>query len=494
MFPKNKNFLPIDRVAISLMLSLSILIILLIWGGDRSLSVVKEFTWQKKIIGATDTGFMLTFSRPMDRASVEENVQIQPPLFGKFSWAGRRMVYTLTKPVEYERHYTVKLENAKPSTLGTKKNGNFIKPFLGEFYTPERDFVYIGVEGEEKGRLILYHLTRQEKTILTPKNLVIKDFKPYTTGDRVLFSATEWDNDRPGLFAWNLYTVTTGRIALGDNQTKSPQERGIIKMVLESKEYENLKFDLSPDGNAIALQRINRNNLEDIGLWILRENNQPQHLTEKPAGDFIFSPNSENIFNPQSEGIDILSLKPHIKPLDFLPSFRRVLAFSQDGQNAAMLQSNKDLTNSLFFLNNKGIKKEITRSRGEFLTCQFSPLFPDFYCLISRRNLGENYAETLQLEAIDINTLKSQKVLYLSYHWETQMSLSSDGLMLLIDQIIPKMTDTQKGDLRTENGSAIASSSLLLFSFKHQTSSPAHPEILTRQNLPLKGYHPSWLP
>jgi len=135
-----------------------------------------------------------------------------------------------------------------------------------------------------------------------------------------------------------------------------------------------------------------------------------------------------------------------------------------------------------------------SRSRGEFLTCQFSPLFPDFYCLISRRNLGENYAETLQLEAIDINTLKSQKVLYLSYHWETQMSLSSDGLMLLIDQIIPKMTDTQKGDLRTENGSAIASSSLLLFSFKHQTSSPAHPEILTRQNLPLKGYHPSWLP
>jgi hypothetical protein len=124
----------------------------------------------------------------------------------------------------------------------------------------------------------------------------------------------------------------------------------------------------TPNGlsEAIALQRINRNNLEDIGLWILREDNQPQHLTEKPAGDFIFSPNSETIFHPQSEGIDILSLKPHIKPLDFLPSFRRVLAFSQDGQNAAMLQSNKDLTNSLFFLNNKGIKKEITRSKGEF--------------------------------------------------------------------------------------------------------------------------------
>jgi hypothetical protein len=61
---------------------------------------------------------MLTFSRPMDRDTVEENLQIKPSLLGKFSWAGRRMVYTLTKPVEYETNYTVKLENAKPSQLG----------------------------------------------------------------------------------------------------------------------------------------------------------------------------------------------------------------------------------------------------------------------------------------------------------------------------------------------------------------------------------------
>jgi hypothetical protein len=75
----------------------------------------------------------------------------------------------------------------------------------------------------------------------------------------VLFSASSWENDalraqrsyRPGLFAWDLYTVTTGTIPLGDNQTKSPQEPGIIKMVLDSKDYENLKFDLSPDGNAM---------------------------------------------------------------------------------------------------------------------------------------------------------------------------------------------------------------------------------------------------
>jgi hypothetical protein len=98
--------------------------------------------------------------------------------------------------------------------------------------------------------------------------------------------------------------------------------------------------------------------------------------------------------------------------------------------------------------------------------------------------------------------LKGQKLLDLSYHWETPMSLSSDGLMLLIDQIIPQTTDTKKGDLRTDNGSAmpfglseaIASSSLLLFYVKNQTSSPPHPQILTKQNLPLKGYHPSWLP
>ena len=86
---------PIDRVAIILMLVLSVLMGLLLLSGDRTAPKVREFTWENKQIGATDTGFILTFFRPMNHATVEKNLKLEPSLPGKFSWAGRRMAYTL---------------------------------------------------------------------------------------------------------------------------------------------------------------------------------------------------------------------------------------------------------------------------------------------------------------------------------------------------------------------------------------------------------------
>jgi len=76
--------------------------------------------------------------------------------------------------------------------LGFDKQGNAIAPSVSQFSTPDRVFVYKGTEVAEKGRLILYKLTRQQKIILTAENLVVKDFRIYPAGDRILFSASEW--------------------------------------------------------------------------------------------------------------------------------------------------------------------------------------------------------------------------------------------------------------------------------------------------------------
>jgi hypothetical protein len=43
------------------------------------------------------------------------------------------------------------------------------------------------VENNEKGRLVLYNLTRQQKTILTPANLTVMDFKLYPKGIEFCF-------------------------------------------------------------------------------------------------------------------------------------------------------------------------------------------------------------------------------------------------------------------------------------------------------------------
>lgn len=132
----------------------------------------------------------------MDSLSVESNLRIEPPLPGKISWSGRRLVYTLTAPPQYDRTYRIELQKAREK-VGFGKPGNFIAPFVSQWKTPDRAFVYIGTEATEKGRLILENLTRQQKTLLTPQNLVVKDYRIYPGGGRILFSASEWSITNP---------------------------------------------------------------------------------------------------------------------------------------------------------------------------------------------------------------------------------------------------------------------------------------------------------
>jgi hypothetical protein len=95
------------------MLVLSLLISILLLSGDRAAPRVRDFSWQDKQVGVEDSAFTLTFSRPMNHASVEANLQINPPIPGKFSWAGRRMAYTFVSALPYGTKYQVQLKGAK---------------------------------------------------------------------------------------------------------------------------------------------------------------------------------------------------------------------------------------------------------------------------------------------------------------------------------------------------------------------------------------------
>ncbi len=237
---------------------------------------------------------MMTFSRPMDHASVESNLRIEPPLPGKVSWAGRRMAYTLTMPAPYGTDFRVRLEGAKDRFSHIRRAA--IQPFTGQFKTHDRAFAYIGVDGEEEGRLVLFSLNRQENQILTPKELVVMEFKPYPLGDRILFGATQRVAQPQGLLEQQLYTVTTGihpepPIQLDNQVSNNPatpvaEPAGKVDLVLDSATYQNLRFDLSADGQIIVVQRVNRNDPADFGPWLLKVGESPKPLKGQPGGDF----------------------------------------------------------------------------------------------------------------------------------------------------------------------------------------------------------------
>ncbi|MEW6499809.1 MAG: hypothetical protein AB1589_46200, partial [Cyanobacteriota bacterium] len=340
-------------------------------------------------------------------------------------------------------------------SLGMGKPGNLMQPFEGQFRTRDRIFIYLGVMGDEKGRLILYNLTRQQKILLTPKNMVVTDFKPYPTGDRILFAASDWSNYGPGLLEQQLYTVTTGIPAMSANPPHSPLKAGNIERILDNLNYHNLKFDLSDDGQIIVVFRVNRRNPDDSGLWVKQSNTPWQLFLKQLGGDFAIAPDSETIANMPGEGVTILPLTPQAKPLDFFPKFDKVLSFSKDGIRAAMVKSNSDFTQSLFLVTNQGLQKELLSTNGDLLNCQFDTMAQNLYCLMTQLLPGEEYSQQLSLAAIDLKTYKVESLWAASNQSEMQVSLSPDGLALLFDQVVTKETLASKDDLTTDTGSAI---------------------------------------
>ncbi|WP_017318296.1 Ig-like domain-containing protein [Mastigocladopsis repens] len=493
-------FQPLDRVAIGLILILSLLIGLLILQGDAVKPSVRHFSWQNQQIGADDTSFTLTFSRPMNSKSVEDNLKIDPPLAGKVSWAGRRMVYTLVTPAPYGTTYKVQIQGAKDKFSEQEGKNRQIQPFTASFSTRDRVILYVGADQQDKGRLVLYNLSQEQKKVLTPKDLVVMDFKPFPNGEKILFSARKVGNQ--DLLSTQLYTVTTGISAQAEKQPEAP---GRVDLLLDNKEYQNLKFDLSPDGQILVVQRGKKDDPGDFGLWFMpvnsensQEQSTPKRLQSQPGGDFIITPDSKAVAVAQGQGAAILSLQTNAsKPLDFLPQFGLVQAFSKDGSQAAMVKFNTDYTRDLFLVTNQGVQKQLLRTKGSILSCQFDTASPTLYCLLTQLLPGELYQEQPYLVAINLKNGEQKPLLVLPPDQRNvEMSLAPDGLGLLFDQVVPQTTPSNSSAanmLTTDDGQPIASSSLWLMPLLPIADPPATNDIKPEQ-LPLVGFHPRWLP
>ena len=500
MITKKAFTQPIDRVAIALMLLLSLIIGLLILQGDGVKPSVRDFSWQNKQIGADDTSFTLTFSRPMDTKSVEANITIDPPLAGKISWAARRMAYTLLTPAPYGTTYKVHLQNARDQFSEKEAKPRTSQPFTGSFRTRDRVFLYIGADNEDMGKLVLYNLTQEQKRVLTPKDLVVTDFKPFPNGEKILLSAHPANIQ--DTLSVQLFTVTTGISAKFDTEAESP---GKMDLVLDNKEYQNLKFDLSSDGQTIVVQRGKKDNPGDFGLWFMpaKSNNSeekpvPKRLQSQPGGDFTITPDSKAVAVAQGQGEAILPLQTDAnKPLDFLPQFGLLQAFSKDGTQAALVKFNTDYTRDLFLVTNQGVQKQLVRTKGSILSCQFDTASPTLYCLLTQLLPGESYQEQPYLVAINLKTWQQKPLLVLpAAQRNVQMSLASDGLGLLFDQVVPQTNSSAQSpanSLTTDDGQEIATSSLWLMPLL-PVSDPVAAADIKPEKLPMAGLHPRWLP
>ncbi|MEB3343797.1 hypothetical protein [Okeania sp.] len=489
---------PLDRVAITLIISLMVLTCLLFVGGGKTNPKVIDFSWQDKNIGAEDTAFILNFNRPMNHTTVEKNLTIEPSLPGKISWAGRRMAYTILESAPYGNQYTVKLSGAKERFYGVDQ-GEVMQPFQGSFKSRDRAFVYIGFEGEEKGRLVLINLSKEQLPILlTPKNLEVIDFKFFPEGKKILFSAVEKYDEVPSLLEQKIYTVTTGINSESlEEESKSSETVVKIEKILDNVDYQNLKFDLSPDGKVIIIQRINRQDVSDGGPWVLELGKEPRPLTNKEGkiqkgGDFLITPDSKSLAILQGEGTSIVPINPETDAGDliFLPKFGRVLSFSPDASLATMVKYNQDGTRALYIVTNQGDEEEVlqTPAFGDIISAEFNQAKTILYCLLTELgNDRSEYQEKSYIAAIDIKRKFLRPLIILPNQREVNLDLSPDGLVLLFDQIVTISNPEEEEENRKINR-------LWMLPLDSKIPEDDSPWKLQPEELGLNGFNPQWTP
>ena len=470
------------------MLGLAIITLLLLWSGDRTLPQVRDFSWQNRNIGAEDIAFTLNFNRQIDRTTVEKNLKIEPPLPGKISWAGSKMAYTLTNPAGYGNSYTVNLQGAREAMR--QGLGKEIVPFRGEFRTHDRMFAYIGTGEADRGRIVIYNFKTSKPTILTPGNLVVTDFKVDRSSEKIVFTASEVEtlkNGQPPIASQQIYSVSTGIDRPDGNTNRQFVPPGKVELLVDSREYQNVKFDLAPDGNKLVVQRVSRQNPNDFALWVIHLDDKNLATTKlKQSGDFVITPDSTEVAAAVGQGVSLFPLTAETaNNLDFLPKFGNVLSFNSDGSAAAMVKYNADFTKALFVVTNQGTEQQFLKTTGSIWDAKFAPSKDLIYCLATElQTKGENSREQPYIAAIDLKTKKVIPLMLLPIQQGNQMSLSPDGRSLIFDQIEGGENTTQ---LVQGKGNGILWRVTIPPNIRELTAP------LKAEELNLPGWHPRWL-
>jgi hypothetical protein len=454
----------LDRWVVGITLLSVIIIAILLGLGQHSAPKVREFNWQHQKVGADHLQMVLTFNRLMDPASVEAHWQIDPPLLGRFNWQGRRLVYTLTQPAPYGQLYQVNLPEAQD------QQGRAMQaPFVGEFRTPDRQFLMIGVREETRGRLLLTNLETQSQTLLTPPDLKVIQFVPVADGETVYYFATADTVQNQDLYQLSLSSFES-------------------RLLLEHRSLQNLRLKVSPRTDLAIVERIDPSDLGQTQLWIKPAGKKAFRrlkLSTEVGGDFLITPDDTSVIMAQGQGLAILPLDPSVPAETFLAQYGQVLAIKRDGSAAAMIKFNTDFTSSLWIVSNTGVTREVLSTEGSILAGEFAPTGTTFYCLVSRAN-PTDLTESPELVALNWQTNTQIPIARANFPQELNFSVAPDGGSLLYSLLQPSDGVPDPKAPLSQIGQSIVDGQVWLLNLRdpHPGSEP----------LEMAGVNVAWIP
>ncbi|MCT0255291.1 MULTISPECIES: hypothetical protein [unclassified Synechocystis] len=474
-----------DRTVGAIAIILVLLIVVVLLRGNQSPLVVTQYSWRNTNIGAQTEALTMTFNHPFDPEEMESGLVIDPPLAGKTIWQGRRWFYTLTDIPRYGTNYQLTLP------LASMVGGRGTQDFTSVITSRARALVYIGVSGEERGRLILYNITnpqQPQKIILTPKDLTVRQFQIYPQGDRLVFTATDPSRRQS---QQNIFTVTTG---INNLNTQTKVLPGKLERLWENQDYNNQRIALAANGSVLAMARENAQNPADSGLWVAPRGENPRPLGIR-ADKFIVGPNGNFLAVGQEGGVGLIPLNPEAGTPQFLAGMEQPLDFSPKGKELLLTQQNPDFSHSLIIYDlETRSQEEVLRSPYPLLNCRFDPRDqPRAYCLQADfvQRPGEPVQPEPYLAVINLTSGQSRPLLALPNYPEVDLTIAPDGLGLMFDQVATS-SGLSSQDLLTDSQRSIVDGRVWLLPLPRdlaiETESEPDPQELTA------GFAPRWMP
>lgn len=153
-----------------------------------------------------DPQIQITFNEVMNRDSVEENFTIEPAIEGNMSWSGKTFVFTPKENLEYNRNYSITIDETVKSIRGE----NLKQSYNQNFKTKELSFLAIETNGTAFGSLIQASIDTKEIKKLTDESIKIKAFDYDPQQNSVLIHSIEPESLKIlNLSTENLKTIFT---------------------------------------------------------------------------------------------------------------------------------------------------------------------------------------------------------------------------------------------------------------------------------------------
>jgi TolB protein len=226
-----------DRIVLSVLLGLAIATGLILVRGDQvGVQIDAFFPESDSKETSTRSEIRITFSEPMDKPSVEQNLRLAPPVLGEVDWQGKTLIWRPKEGLAPDTDHTVTLARGASSVKGRQLKNDLTWTFrTGQ---PRVAFMSLG-EFSQLGVIQISSGNTQDLTQFEDGSSVW-DFAISRDGSYIAFGLT-----RPDASAVDLW------LARSDGSS--------ARLLVECDDSQCAGASWSPDGRRLAYERRSLN-------------------------------------------------------------------------------------------------------------------------------------------------------------------------------------------------------------------------------------------